>query len=124
MRKPGALLFLAFSLRALASPSEWVPMRWPWSDAASLELLSKSPINTLLLPPSSPLATAAAARGLNAMLVVRAGGDPMAAAEEVRSDKLAGLVLEGSFSPQIASKVRDAFSGTQAIVVELTTRSA
>jgi len=124
MRKPGVLLLFLFSLRAFASPSEWVPMRWPWSDAQSLELLAKSPINTLLLPPASPLATTATARGLNAMLVVHSGADPMAAAEEVRREKLAGLVLDGDFPLQTAAKVRDAFSGTPAIVVELTTRSA
>jgi hypothetical protein len=124
MRKPGILALLLFSARAFASPSEWVPMRWPWSDAQSLELLAKSPINTLLLPPGSPLAATAASRGLNTLLVVRSGADPMAAVGEVRSNKLAGLVLDGNFPPQTAAKVRDAFSGTPAIVVELTSRVA
>ncbi len=124
MRKPGVLALLVFSLRALASPAEWVPMRWPWSDAQSLELLAKSPVNTILLPPSSPLAAAATARGLNAMLVIHSADDPLAAADEVRRKKLAGLVLDGNFPPQIAAKVRDAFSGSPAIVVELTTRTA
>ncbi len=114
---------LLLSLNAFAGPSEWVPMRWPWSDAQSLDLLAKSPINTLLLPPSSPLAAMAATRGLNAMLVVRSGSDPMAAAEEVRKEKLAGLVLEGNFPPQIAAKLRDTLAGSQAIVVELTSRA-
>jgi hypothetical protein len=123
MRTLGVSALLVFSLRALAAPSEWVPMRWPWSDAQSLDLLTKSPINTILLPASSPLAAAASARGLNAMLVVKPGADPMAAAEEVRNEKLAGLVLEGNFPPQVAAKLKDTLSGTQAIVVELTTRA-
>lgn len=123
MRKLGITVFLFLSLRAFASPSEWVPMRWPWSDAQSLDLLAKSPINTILLPPSSPLAPMATARGLNAMLVVRSGGDPMTAAEEVRKEKLAGLVLEGNFPPQVSGKLRDTLAGSKAIVVELTSRA-
>ncbi len=122
---PALLLFSfqAFSSYADVTPAEWVPMRWPWSDAQSLDLLTKSPINTLLLPPSSPLAATAAERGLNAMLVVRSGADPLAAAEEVRKEKLAGLVLEGSFPPQITAKLRDMLTGSPAIVVELTSRA-
>jgi len=112
-----------FSLHAFAAPSEWVPMRWPWSDTQSLELLGKSSINTLLLPPASPLATAATARGLNAMLVVKSGTDPIAAAEEVRKEKLAGLVLEGDFPAQLTARVRDTLAGSHAIVVELTSRA-
>ena len=123
MRTLGVSALLLFSLRALASPSEWVPMRWPWSDAQSLDLLAKSPINTLLLPPSSPLAATATSRGLNAMLVVRTGADPMTAAEEVRKEKLAGLVLEGNFPPQTIATLRDTLAGSHAIVVELTTRA-
>jgi hypothetical protein len=99
-------------------------MRWPWSDAQSLDLLANSPINTLLLPAASPLAATAASRGLNAMLVLHPGDDPMSAAEQVRRNKLAGLVLDGDFPPQTSAKVRDAFSGSPAIVVELTTRAA
>jgi hypothetical protein len=123
MRIPGVAALLLASVQAFAAPSQWVPMRWPWSDAKSLELLDKSPVNTILLPPSSPLAAAAAARGLNTMVVVRTGVDPMAAAEEVRKEKLAGLVLEGNYPPQIAAKLRDTLAGSQAIVVELTSRA-
>lgn len=124
MRKLALVALLFSSLRALASPSEWVPMRWPWADAQSLDLLAKSPVNTILLPANSPLAAKATARGLNAMLVLHSDADAMAAAEQVRKDKLAGLVLEGSFPPQIAAKLRDTLAGSNAIVVELTARSA
>jgi hypothetical protein len=117
-----AALFL--SLPLWATPSDWVPMRWPWSDAQSLDLLANSPINTILLPTSSPLAATVAARGLNAMLVLHPEDDPMNAAEQVRRNKLAGLVLDGNFPPNTAAKLRDAFSGSPAIVVELTTRTA
>src|SRR5579864_5305301 len=123
MRKLGIAALLVFSFRAFATPSDWVPMRCPWSDAQSLELVGKSPINTILLPPNSPLATMATARGMNAMLVVRSGADPMAAAEQVRKEKLAGLVLEGNFPPQVTAKLRDTLSGSHAIVVELTSRA-
>jgi hypothetical protein len=99
-------------------------MRWPWSDAQSLDLLAKSPINTILLPPRSPLAASATARGLNAMLVVRSAEDASAAAEEVRKNNLAGLVLEGSYPPQVAAKLRDTLAGSHAVLVELTSRIA
>lgn len=124
MRFRGLFAFLMWSVAAFGTPSDWVPMRWPWTDAQSLDLVAKSPINTLLLPPSSPLAAAVAARGLNAMVVVRSGADPMGAAEEVRKLKLAGVVLEGDFTPQVAAKVRDTLAGSKAIVVELTSRAA
>ena len=52
------------------------------------------------------------------------GDDTGSAADEVRKNKLAGLVLDGDFPPQTTSKLRDAFAGTSAIVVELTARSA
>ena len=115
---------LLSTLPAFASPSQWVPMRWPWTDPQSLDLLSQTPINTILLPAHSPLASLAAARGLNTLLVLRSDADAMTAAEEVRKNKLAGLVLEGSFPPQLAAKLRDALAGSSAIVVELTTRAA
>jgi hypothetical protein len=124
MRKLDLAAFLLISLRALAAPSDWVPMRWPWSDVQSLDLLAKSPVNTILVPPASPLAAAATARGLNAMLVVRSGADPIAAADEVRKEKLAGIVLEGDFPPPVTAKVRDTLAGSRAIVIELTTRPA
>src|SRR5215813_379886 len=120
MRKLGLAVVFLSTLHAAVTPSAWVPMRWPWSDAQSLELLAKSPINTVLLPPSSPLAATATQKGLNAMLVVKAGGDATTAAEEVRKEKLAGLVLEGNFPPQITAKLRDMLAGSQAVVVELT----
>src|ERR1041385_6089036 len=107
MRKLGLSACLLLSLRALAAPSEWVPMRWPWSDTQSLDLLAKSPVNTILRPASSPRAAGGAARGADAMRVVRPDGNATAAAEEIRKQKLAGLVLEGNFPPQVRDKLRD-----------------
>ena len=122
MCKPGVAALLLFSLRALATPSEWVPMRWPGpmpNRSIAGQVADQHPPSAAQLP----LAPTVAARGLNAMLVVRSGADPMAAAEEVRKEKLAGLVLEGSFPPQVSAKLRDTLAGSHAIVVELTTRA-
>jgi hypothetical protein len=72
---------------APAKPADWVPARWPWADAASLELLDGSPVNCLLVKsPSAEFLAAAKARGV-AALVMRTDAD--------------GVVLEGEGLPTI-----------------------
>jgi hypothetical protein len=73
----GAVLGFLPLLRAAApQPADWVPMRWPWSDPASLELLSGTPINCLLLKTVGPdFVQAAAARGVVTLAVIAPGGD-------------------------------------------------
>src|ERR1017187_400907 len=57
-------------------PSAWVPVRWRWADARSLELLTGTPVNCLLLQSPAPeLVAAAQARGAVALAVVTPGGE-------------------------------------------------
>jgi hypothetical protein len=119
-----ALLFFAVPiLRAsLPAPADWVPARWPWSDAQSLDLLAGSPVNCLLLK-SYPADFVAASntRGLVTLAVLTPGGDVLAGARKALSAKVAGIVLEGDFAEGTASAVREAASG--APVIELTARN-
>lgn len=119
-----ALLFFAVPiLRAsLPAPADWVPARWPWSDAQSLDLLAASPVNCLLLKSyPADFVAASNARGLVTLAVLTPGGDVLAGARKALSAKVSGIVLEGDFSEGTASAVREAASG--APVIELTARN-
>jgi hypothetical protein len=119
----GLILGLAgLAAAAVPQPADWVPARWPWADAQSLELLQDTPINCLLLPSPSPeLETAAAARGLVTLAVLAPGPDVVAAARRALDAKVTGLVLDGDFPDAVAASVREAAGS--APVVELSARS-
>jgi hypothetical protein len=88
-------------------PADWVPVRWPWTDERSLELLAGTPVNCLLLrKPPTAFTAAAAARGIVTLEVVRPGEKPAA--------KTDGVVYEGDFP--------DAPPPTSGVVIELTPR--
>src|ERR1035438_6745076 len=118
-----ALLSFATLLDAsVPQPSDWVPVRWPWSDAKSLELLADSPINCLLLKTyTADLVAAAAKRGLVVLVVISASGDAIAAAHKALAIGTTGIVLEGSFPDSTAAAVQRAAGG--APVIQLTARS-
>jgi hypothetical protein len=114
------LLPLAYA--AVPQPADWVPVRWPWTDARSLDLLAGSPVNCLLLSQASPeLAAAAAERGLVTLAVVEPSGDPAVSARQAMAAKVTGLVLEGDFPDDAAAAVRQAAGS--APVIELVSRS-
>jgi hypothetical protein len=115
----GAVLGFLPLLRAAApQPADWVPMRWPWSDPASLELLSGTPINCLLLKTVGPdFVQAAAARGVVTLAVIAPGGDVARAV----AAKVTGIVIEGDLPEGAAAGVREAAGG--APVIELTARN-
>jgi len=95
MRWAAALLgMLPVLCAATPKPADWVPARWPWTDERSLELLSGTPINCLLLRHANAAFTAAAAaRGIVTLAVVTPGEDARAAL----SAKPDGVVFEGDF---------------------------
>src|SRR5664279_815521 len=90
-----ALMALAPLFGAAApAPSAWVPVRWPWSDTRSLELLTDTPVNCLLLKSPAPeLVAAIQARGAVALAVVAPGGDPHEI-DRALAAKVDGIVLE------------------------------
>src|SRR5262249_22523618 len=77
-----AVLGLApLAYAAVPPPDAWVPARWPFADARSLDLLEGSPVNCLLLAQPAPeLAAAAAQRGLATLAVLDPSPDAPAAA--------------------------------------------
>ena len=117
----GAALGLVPLLCAAAPPpAAWVPVRWPWADAQSLELLVGTPVNCLLLKAPTPeLVAAAQARGVVALGVVTPGGEGSEGREIERAlaAKVDGIVLEGEFPEGTRA-------GIQGVaVIELTARS-
>jgi hypothetical protein len=107
---------------AVPRPSDWVPVRWPWPDAQSLELLAGSPVNCLLLKTyPAGLVSAAAGKGLVTLAVLTPGGDAAAAARNALSAKVTGIVLEGDFPEGAAAQVRAAAG--DAPVIEITSRA-
>src|ERR1022692_292566 len=72
-----ALLSAMPLLASVAPPSGWVPARWNGTDLKSLDLLSGTPINCLLLTSYTPeLVTRAAARGIVTLAGLKPGADP------------------------------------------------
>ena len=107
---------------AAVAPEAWVPARWPWSDAKSLELLDASPVNCLLLQSWTPdLLAGAQKRGVAALALISPGGDAVAAARQALAASVAGIVLEGDFPEGVAASVHQAAGSTP--VIELGARS-
>ena len=121
-RWTAALWLLPLAYASAPRPADWVPARWPWADPQSLELLTGSPINCLLLRQYQPeLIAAANSNGIVTLAVLQPGGDAPAEARKALSAHVTGLVLDGDFSDTVAAAVREA-AGT-APVIELGARS-
>ena len=112
-----AISWLPLLCAAAPPPSSWVPVRWPWADTRSLELLAGTPVNCLLLKSPTPeLVAAAQARGVVVLAVVAPGGDGHEV-ERAQAAKVDGIVLEGDFPEGAAAAIKDS------TVIELTSRS-
>src|SRR5437588_497023 len=122
LRRAIAILGWAPVLFAAPPPADWVPVRWPWTDIQSLELLTGTPMNCLLLKSYPEAFVAAAAdRGVVTLAVLTSGGDTVAAARGALRAKVNGIVLEGEFPEGAAAGVREAAGG--APVIELRARN-
>ena len=125
IRRAGAILMLLPLLcRAVTiSPADWVPARWEWADAKSLELLDGSPINCLVLESwSTEFATAARKRGLVTLVsIAPSTEDAPGVARRALDAGLTGIVLEGEFADGVPARVKAAAGA--APVIEITTRS-
>ncbi|HKE29816.1 MAG TPA: hypothetical protein VKB88_46020 [Bryobacteraceae bacterium] len=107
---------------AVPAPDAWVPVRWPWAEARSLDLLESSPVNCLLLKSWTPeLIAAAQKRGVVPLAVIAPGSDAVATAKQALSASVGGLVLEGDFADETTTAIRQAAGS--AVVIELTARN-
>ena len=105
-------------------PSAWIPARWHSTRPNTLDLLSGTPINCLLLDSyTAEFVSRAAQRGIVTLAVFKPGADPADAARKAVVAGLQGIVLEGDFPAGTAARVRDALADTHAIVIELTSRA-
>jgi hypothetical protein len=118
-------------LLTLAAPSDWVPARWHWLEAKTLELLSGSPVNCLLVDwnaqqkaQAQAFAAAAGERGIATLAVIRPGDNVVEAARGAISAKLTGIVLEGDFPAGAAERVKDGLADSKAPVIELPMRAS
>jgi hypothetical protein len=118
LHRPVLALALLSIAHAAPNPADWVPVRWPFTEAASLELLRGSPVNCLLLRDyPADFVAAATERGLVTLAVLKPGADP----KKAIAAKVAGLVLEGDFSDGEAAAIHQAAGA--ATVIELTSRA-
>src|SRR5260370_748345 len=115
---------------ALATPADWVPARWNWTDPATLDLLPGTPVNCLLLrwnagqaQELAAFAGHAAERRIAILAIIEPKGDPADAARQAMRARLTRVVPEADFPEGAAGRVRDALADSKAIVVELTSRN-
>src|SRR4051812_21083847 len=102
------VLALAAPLLGTVPPADLVPARWNWTDVKSLDLISGTPVNCLLLKSAdAAFARAARDRGIVALAVIAPGDDPAAAARKAVRANFQGVVLEGDFPKGTAARVRD-----------------
>src|SRR5207248_7276272 len=115
----------AAPLLGTVPPADWVPARWNWTDVKSLDLVSGTAVNCLLLQSvDAAIAAAARERGIIALAVIAPGGDTADAARKAVRANFQGVVLEGDFPKDTTARVKDALADSHAIVVQLTSRSA
>jgi hypothetical protein len=110
-------------LLAMASPADWVPARWNWTDPATLDLLTGTPINCLLVKtPDAAFAAKALEKGITTLAVATAETDADAVARGAVEAKVQGVVLEGDFDQTAVGQVRKLMAGA-GIVIELPSRT-
>ncbi|MBZ5586898.1 MAG: hypothetical protein LAQ30_32870 [Acidobacteriia bacterium] len=103
-------------------PADWVPARWPWGDAQSLDLLSGGPVNCLLLKRyTADFVAAATARGVATLAILTPGSDVADSARHALAAKVTGVALEGEFPESLLAAVRESAGG--APVIEIAPRS-
>jgi hypothetical protein len=109
----------------LAALPHWVPARWSSGDPKSLELLTGTPVNCILLesPSWNPdIVKKAAGGGIATLAVVHPGGNLLEAANRAAQLKMNGVVLEGDYEAPAADQLRSALAGSGLQVIELPVR--
>lgn len=109
----------------IAGLASCIPARWPTGDPKSLGLLDDSPINALLLEPSSwnaEFSKRAAQRHIAVLGVIHPRRDAAAAASKAFHLGLNALVLDGDFPEGLLDAVRAEASRNKLPVIELPAR--
>jgi hypothetical protein len=117
---------MLFALLLAASLTDWVPARWISNDPKSLELVTGTPINCLLLEQpqwSEAFARQAAKQGIATLGVIRSEAGAVDLARQAAGMQFTGVVLEGHFDPASANRVRAVLSDSKIPLVELSTRN-
>ena len=121
MRFP-ILALLASVLTAATQPADLVPARWPSDNPASLNILSGSPINCLLVPEtnwSNAFLAAAHSKNITVLALVQPGSPPLPRVKRALDLGLDGAVLEGDFPEAEAKAIRNSLSASGKLSVEL-----
>ena len=116
-------MLLAFLLAV--SAADWVPSRWPSGDPASLDLLSATPVNCLLLERknwSSALSAKASERGVTVLGVLHPEGNESQSIRTAKEQGLRGIVFEGTFPDSVMKDARQLAASLDLISIELPSR--
>jgi hypothetical protein len=95
----------------VATLANWVPARWATNDPASLDLITGTPVNCLLLEQklwSSPFSNKASSMNIAVLGVVRPGSDVGQSVRTAKEQGLQGIVLEGDFDSADTANARKA----------------
>lgn len=95
----------------VATLANWVPARWASNDPATLDLVSGTPVNCLLLEQKlwwSAFSAKAGAMNIAVLGVVRPGGDTPQTVRTAKEQGLSGVVLEGEFDAADSGNARKA----------------
>jgi hypothetical protein len=117
---------MLLALLLAVSLTDWVPARWISNDPKSLELLAGTPVNCLLLEQpqwSEAFARQAAKQGIATLGVIRSETAAVDLARQAQGMQFSGVVLEGSFDPAAANRVRGVLADSKIPLVELTNRN-
>jgi hypothetical protein len=118
------LLAVAAPLLGSVPPAALVPARWSWTDPESLDLLSGTPVNCLLVKSvDAAFAAKAKERGIVVLALVNSDMKPLSETLRAIRSHYGGIVLEGDFPDAVEASVRDAMNGSQSLVVRLPSRS-
>jgi hypothetical protein len=121
---------MLLALFLLAAPAAWlpecVPMRWNFENIKSLDLVKSTPVNCLLVERdrwSPQLVKATADAGMRLLGVVRPGDAAVDSVQQAAALKMAAVVFEGDFPPDVSRKLRAIAGDLRLAIVEMPMRS-
>ncbi len=116
---------MVMALFLLAALPHWVPARWSSGDPTSLDLLTGTPLNCILLERATwnpDIVKKAARRDIATLAVLHAGADLADLSRRAAELKMSGVVLEGDYERAAIDLVRSTLAGTGLVVIELPLR--